>query len=563
MPKDITPEELGATLVQATTPAQLGATEAGVQTVPIPESVKILEALKGVGEYGLGAAEGVAEPVVGLSDLINKYLGKIPFPGKGKTLGQELPQLLEQYQLPEFGEGVAYEAGKPLGEALAFAAGGEALAPMRGAEVVGELAPSIEKTLMDYFKTPAGKSLIRTGFTGGYGAAESPEDPARGALLGAGLGGAAEAIPAGIGMAAKGAFSPTGIKTQAGNILNEISGGLHESQPTTALETSGKMLAQDVKSSFDTQVAKYTNLINPVMDEMKDENIYQFGKPVINYENIVSGVDDEMKGITKKLHQSFLDNPLFNSAHSLQSEIGATTAGVKFPTSGEGSILKQLGMARGGLKDDMLNFLKQKDPTGELAERYTAASDLYRDKAGPYLESNRIKEIAKGKVKNPRNVATMFKNPSLNVEKVINDIGDEAKNRVLYEKLGMGQKNLDPEKLLRNYDKLGNSKLGSYITDDLETQMEKLRSKVSSKRLLEGLTGGILGSKLIRGLLSTHPVGALPSLAGGLWGAARAPSIARSIGAEISPIMKGISKLLGTTYPALKAGTISQALRNK
>ena len=101
------------------------------------------------------------------------------------------------------------------------------------------------------------------------------------------------------------------------------------------------------------------------------------------------------------------------------------------------------------LKNDMQNYLKARTPG--LAQDYKDAATFHKKEVVPYHDK-RMRDMATGKVTDPRNVTTLFKNPEKDVRKVVGDLGQKGTDQILYNELY--ERNPTPEKILDNYAKL-------------------------------------------------------------------------------------------------------------
>lgn len=523
--------------------SDLGGSAADFQAQKIPTSMKIKMALE---DYLKGTAKGAAKPIVQTSNWIDELLNKAP--------GVNIPTIDTGALAPKT---KAEAAGEPLGQALTFLAGGELAAPEAIATGTADVGGQVASKGASFLKSLVSKPVARTAYTSGFGAATSPDNRAKGAEVGALLGGAGEAIPSALTGLAKKAFSPGGTTKLAKDILTNISSGLHDVKPTSAVEDIGKNVAQDVKDTYKDKIDTYKKMINPVMEKAGDQSIYSYepyGLPG-SYSDIPYQIPESYIGKIKKVHENFLRNPNFENAHALQSQLGSTIRTTKPNSIADHEIISNYGDARTAIKSDMDKYLAKHDKTGSLLNQYKSSAKFYHDEAVSYTETPAIKKIAKGEITNPRNVIGTFRNPNENVNQVVEDMGDKTKNNIVYTELGKNQKEVDPQTLLNSYDRLGAKGVSNYITPDLEKQMDILRSKMHSKNLLERTGGAIVGSNIMRGLLGAH---GMPDLAGAFWGAARAPTIIKEATSGFNPVTGLISKLLQRAYPTLRGVAASQ-----
>lgn len=447
-------------------------------------------------QFLLGAGEGAQE------------IGYAPFRKK-------VPRLSEEGSL-------AAGAGRLAGEMFPAIAGGELLGiPLQAAK----LAPALSR------------ALPHLGMAG-YGAAMTPEDRLTGAVAG-GVGSVAagELLP----FAAKpltsavekikGILSPQKVSD---TIMQTLSGG-------KTLEETGKSLAKKIATSYKDAKQLETELYAPIFKEVGEKSILPetgmaysvdpvtgiaIGKAPTNYNNIPSEIrayKDDMN--LRNLHTNFFENPTFSNAHKLQSELGSSAREMR-PALAKGTLsiadknlLKGYSQARNALKDDMTEFLQRENP--QLANAYESATRGYLENVVPYIENPKIAQIANEKITNPRNIVNILKNPEPETEKVIEDLGKEAKHEILYSQIGKAGKRLTGQKLLEEIGKLDKAGLSSYKTAELENLLASLSSKVKwtdfSKKGLGAILGALGAGKVVGG--------GLAETLGALGGAAAVPKM--------------------------------------
>jgi hypothetical protein len=531
--------DLGATKVPSTAPIQSSSDLSDLGATPVATSPGLLgEGAHILKEYGLGALHNVIEPLPQLSNLINRGIRDIP--GAKDVLPSKL---IGSYTLPQFGKGTTYEWGKHLGDALGFLGGGEALegvrAGLEGAPIVGKLAKYLAKV----------PGLSRTLGTGVYGAVTSPGDIGKGAIRGLEVGMGSELLPGIVGGAAKGLGKVTGFmqpQAQAKTILEDLGGG-------KTLNQNAKSLTSDIQDAYRAQKGISKAKYEGVLDQVGDKNIYGD-----EYLDLPSEARNNFTYAAKKSDNAFLDNPTFENAHKLQSALGKETAKLTPLDTNAPDKRDAMTDARNAIKNDIADFLQKRKGDDNLGAQYADASAHYRDRVIPFIkkidpQTPSLANIATGKIEDPRNVVGTFKHPNPKMMDLLNSLGTDTKNKILYAQLGKAGRNLTPEKLLDAYDKLDEQGLGSYDTPKLADQMEKLRNRIKARnfaqRLSMGAAGAIAGKEV--GRLMPY-VGEDSMLAGALTGGALGPYISRRIVGRSVP-----SLLEETIHPSERAARTS------
>ena len=491
--------------------------------------------------------------ILGAGDIIRRNIGAV------------LPSAIRPQFVPEGDpRRLAYQVGGGIGDIASFLGaselGGAALGGARGLPLLSRAAQTL------------GGGAGRILGTGLYGAATTPENRLRGALTGTVAGTVGEAIP---GIAALAKYASPQRLTDS--IMNYLRGG-------RSVEENAKSLASDIKNLFETKKGEASDLYSPLFDSVGDSSIYgdlvtptKLGKQIdpslagllkkpdvnisqidgniVNLPQIYKNLDPEITNSylpdIRKLHNKFIDNPTVQNAHDLQSQLGFEIR--KLENQPVKSIADTRDMqnwrtARDSLKQDVNSFLNIKDNSGDLTKMYGDATNFYRDNVAPYLSNSGIAKIAKGNITNPKNIPILFKFPSEDITKIASDIGDEGKKKILYSELGKKIK-MTPEDLTSEISKLEPKGLSSYITPNLQMQLDKIPARITAKTALQRGAGLAAGLALI-----PHAAGEMPEILGGIGSAAVTPAIMRTLqrNLPIAPMARGI----GRAYPAIRRGAL-------
>lgn len=426
-------------------------------------------------------------------------------------------------QLAPSSAGQAYNVGNFLGNTGAFLGGGEGLEAARAASEAVPYAGQVAKLLGGQGLPSAAKGFAtaakRALGTAGYGALTNPNDPSQGAATGAGLSLAADAIPGTAGLIGKASqyFQP---QKYAQQILDTLGNG-------QTLEGNAQSLAQRLQQAFQQRKGEGSGLFYPVFNSVRDRPLYdginpsESNYPALDIDSL--NYDHNLK----KLDKQFTANPTFENAHNLQSQLGSAIRKLQDTDSkGNLSVADRSTMqgyqdAQDALRNDMGSFLQQHDAlTGDnLNDQYNNALGNWAENVAPYLDNPKITKIAKGAVTNPSAIASIFKNPEPDVQKIVSDMGPDAANKILYSELGKHQYHLTPEILQNAYNKLDNAGLNSYVTPSLAQQFDTLGKRIRDRDALQkggGFLAGAGAGHLFGGALS--PISEL--LGAGLGGVA-------------------------------------------
>jgi hypothetical protein len=492
---------------------------------------------------------------------------------------------------PKFGSGLSYNIGNFLGNAGTFMAGGEILDTLRaGLEAV----PYVGSVMQYLGGSGVAGGLRRAIGAGTYGAAASPDNRTGGGEMGAGLSVASDFLPpsARVATQAAQAFRP---EQYADQLLQTLGGG-------KTIEENQQALAQNIQGAYENQKDAGSALYKPIFDSVGNSSIYDSvrnpapnnfqnvdqitehmndvtgknfddeddvkdylnskynanldsNKDLLNYFNSAPNVGGSRAGSQylnmnpgdivshdpdlQDLHNKFIQNPTFDNAHILQSQLGSAERQIgknTNPSVYDSGVQKQYIRARGALRSDMSSFLDSSNPG--MANQYNAAASNWEQNVVPYLENPQIAKIAQGDITNPDNISTIFGSPENNTKKVVSDLGQSGINQILYSQLGQ-QVGKGADKLYSAIPNLSSKSVGfgSYITPDMQNQFDSLNSKISYRNNLQRGAGALAGL----GASHSSYEGALT--AAGL-GMAASPYVMKAL-QKVLPIGKGANGLSG------------------
>lgn len=287
-----------------------------------------------------------------------------------------LPALVPKFEP----QGISQNIGEPIGNIAGYMLGPEA-ALLRGARGVQSLAGLGEKGLSALQNRLGSASL--------YGAINEPEDR----LKGAGTG-----------------FVTGGIGEGLGALLGK---GLPAAAEFLHPQKYANSLAGDITKGYQKSKEASTSLYSPVFENVGNKKITN--SPYAS--QYASLNKDILKGYSpsiKEVHKQFIENPTFNNAHKLQSDIGKRISNLKSGNSKDSLTLdniERLEKAQTSLKNDMSSYLNHSNPN--LSNQYQRASDFYKNQVIPYNQNNTIRDIVKGRETiSPEELKSSLKNLS-------------------------------------------------------------------------------------------------------------------------------------------------------
>lgn len=442
-------------------------------------------------------------------------------------------------------QGTAYNVGKGIGNVAGFLGGGELADIARlgaGASKIGQI-PGIKKGLGFLENSPAIKRILGAG---AFGAAENPEDRLRGAELGAGLGAGGEALATGIKAAPQllesfkpnkyaeeilknlGKSSLKGENIETG--IGEESNALSRNSKETAKDISNKYkeLKEIGSGKYDVALGGTDSVGSRVMEIRPKGKELEEIKSSLFTPKVLNTFDKK----TSDLLEDFANNPTVKNAHEFQSQLGYKIRDLEKQDASKGlSIADKKILDRYKEGQNTIKGLIQK----ELEQAGEQSGKNYLE---PYLEANRfhyenvvpfrhplVSKIAKGEVKFPRNISNIFKNPEEDIQKIVEHLGPEFKNKIIFSELGkLKGKGLTSDKLLKAKEELDKKGLTEYITPELQEQFEHLGKKGKNLEIAKRIGGAVGGL----GLGSLFP-GSLGKELGAIGGYALAPAIEKLI----------------------------------
>lgn len=444
----------------------------------------------------------------------------------------------------------SYDVGDVAGNIIPFALGGEMADAARGAAeavpLVGKLAASLAGG--------GARGVMRRGLgMAAYGAVSDPKNRLKGSLEGLGLGVAADTIPK-VGYKFISGFRP---QQMANKVIDYLGGG-------KSLEDNAKYIAASLKKAYKNARETGSALYNSVFDPIRDSHLYN-GEVESQYQELPDYVLDQYDSATKKLHNNFLNNPTIQNAHGLKQQLGYNLRSLQKKIAQGGSSRAErdeedaLGDAKNAIDNDINNHLERIG--GEpLKNSYHEANRYWAQNVVPYTDSS-AKKLATGSISNPtvNQITNIFKNPEPSIEKIIQDLPQETRNKIIYNALGKATTRRSASNLGKAYENLDQQGLGSYVSPEIEKMFHTLDRRQAAKGALQKLTGGAVGyhvGKAIEGV-------PLLEIAGALGGANYAPRAMQSLSKVLPDIPERASKITKKSYDYLTRALMAAYLNKQ
>ncbi len=325
-----------------------------------------------------------------------------------------------------------------------------------------------------------------------------------------GLGSAALDIGSLAGRGLSALYKATSPELKMNNILQNIGGG-------QGLEENSTSLANDIYTASQKAIGNSANKYQPILNEVGNNQIYPsgsierkgiaditgsgaLGRANSKYLNLPSAVTDSFSSDAQDLHNTFYNNPTFNNAKNLSSQLGngigqleKMQAAKTLDTAGVNQ-LSAYNKAYSAINNDMSSYLQTNRP--DLDAAYQDAKTDYKTNVVPYNADPSIRDIASGKTTNPQNISSIFANPEQSTLKVASDLPPQSINKIIYDKLATPQATRSPEAFnnaLNNLDKQG---LSSYVQPGLSDQIDDFRGAMKNKEIVSSSLGALGGAAL-------------------------------------------------------------------
>ncbi|HMG16965.1 MAG TPA: hypothetical protein VK590_16020, partial [Saprospiraceae bacterium] len=414
---------------------------------------------------------------------------------------------------------------------------------LKGAEMIPGVGNALRSAQSVVSQNPFLNKLMQVLGTGtegaGIGAVSNPQHPVAGAITGFGLGAGGHAIGAGFSQ-----MKP--LYQKAKNIWNapsqmqqelpsspefpqlqlpkpdENSLSLEEHVPeapqaandllenlgkgSTNKEEASTKLASMVRDKFDQREAEAGQFFEHPMKTAGDEELYQTVNPLMTTKmDKLKDILGKLKGLNVgPLYERFKKTPTISNGHWLQSELGSVIGDLERNTEKTPADRTTISTIRGirkQLQNDIGDAFERHDKNSNdnLAPMYQRGVNFWRENVEPYLSSPELREITRNRVETPKNIENIFNTPTNfakgektkigPVNKIINDLPEDAKDLILYNRVGASKNVGNHEKLLNDLNSARNEGYSSYFNPHVKKAMEDISEKskndVSNKESIE------------------------------------------------------------------------------
>lgn len=282
-------------------------------------------------------------------------------------------------------------------------------------------------------------------------------------------------------------------KVLSGDIADNISSNIMGNR---TLEQSGKELASSIKDTYQGIKKAHSDEFDRIFNEPTGETSIQTDEPILTKDKLMFNSDylknNSLENTNDKnlslLNNKFINKPSIENAHNLQSELGSEIGYMK--KQRENGVLDAEGknklndyvQSQNTIQQDIRGELNNINP--QLMNDYDQARDAWRQNVIPYHTDKDLRNIAEGRIKNPEagQVVGIFRNPEDNINKVVNDLPDNAKDRIAHIALGKVKEDLTPEQLLNARKSLDLNGMSSYINPNDEQSFRNLRSNLQMEK---------------------------------------------------------------------------------
>lgn len=271
-------------------------------------------------------------------------------------------------------------------------------------------------------------------------------------------------------------------------------------------EQAAKKLADMMREGHSQNADQSQPFFKHTFQQAGEEKLYEHVDPLI------STALDKAKSMLNRLehlnvgglYEKFKKSPTIENAHNLQSELGSAVRELEEKTGKTADELYQLaGLrdVRNTLKTDIIDSLKRHDlkSNDNLAPTYQRGIDLHRENVEPYRSTSKLREITQGGVETPKNIENIFNTPTnvINprtgevstgaIHKILQDLPEEAKDLVLFNKIGAMRHEGNSKALVKALEKARNEGYSHYFTPRVNESIKDLLEKTKHDELMEAM----------------------------------------------------------------------------
>jgi len=351
----------------------------------------------------------------------------------------------------------------------------------------------------------------------------------------------------------------------AGKIINSLSSGRN-------LTDSGKSIAEDIKNSYSNIKDKFTRRYADIFsnNNVGSDFVYDrlhplegISKPGKLEKLEINPAEDLKDSSLREQYENVLKNPTFKNMHYFQSDLGKEKrfleGNIKNLDDASRRRLNLYKKMQSATKEDIHSYLEKANP--DVKKDYLQTTKDYEREMVPYFYKKNLSKIGEGDIKNPgvNKIINIFKDPEEDINKVVEHMPPDFKNKIVHLGIGKENYNVDSEGLKNALNTFTKRGLSEYLTPELKENvnaLNKIQNKEELRKGVQSLVGGGLGYLL--GNLTHRP---LIELGGAATGAHYSPKIMNAI--QNTNLFNKTGKLLSKSYRPLGQIGIENSLNNR
>ncbi len=256
-------------------------------------------------------------------------------------------------------------------------------------------------------------------------------------------------------------------------------------QGKTRLENA-KSFSQEIQDSYNNVKSQGKKMYENAMGDYANKKMYapRFVPTEIKKMDVPDSINDSFN--------NFLNEPTFNNAHKLQSDLGyeiRDLQSTKLLTRQDKSELSKLISYRDIVQNAFKDRLDTIDPTGNLHLKFKDSSTFWANNVAPYERGNILRQIIRNKDINPRKIMKGMEDilSTNDVDTIESHLGNNFNRYVLANEIGKIS-NLTANKLSNSLNNLPAKGLEIYKPPGLDDQLRNLDTAISNRDLIKNLS---------------------------------------------------------------------------
>jgi hypothetical protein len=199
-------------------------------------------------------------------------------------------------------------------------------------------------------------------------------------------------------------------------------------------ERIGQETAKNIKKNYEVHREKASEMLNPVYEETKNHPMFEIGSKMSKQTH------DDLRYLktilSPEVSDAFIDMPDAKNVAEAITEIGHDIGDLNRLKFRQGYLdtaprheLRKLKAVYNRLKNIRTNFIEKNYP--HLKAPLKKGLDYFREKVVQYYKTPAIRNFVTGKVTNPKNIETEIEYSEPHIKKIISELGNEGKNKIL------------------------------------------------------------------------------------------------------------------------------------